>query len=58
MTSETMALPRDTMLIGLGDAETAEVYSSDGVGIATQRWGDRSKPAIVFIHGFNQAHLC
>jgi pimeloyl-ACP methyl ester carboxylesterase len=48
----------DSMLIAPDEADTRTAYSSDDVAIATQCWGDPSKPAMVFIHGFNQAHLC
>ncbi|MFI5014682.1 MAG: alpha/beta fold hydrolase [Hyphomicrobiales bacterium] len=41
-----------------GEARPFDVVSSDGLRLSAQSWGDRSRPAIVFIHGFAQAHLC
>lgn len=46
------------LLINDGEAHGSKVRSSDGLTISMRSWGDRSKPAIVFIHGFNQADLC
>jgi pimeloyl-ACP methyl ester carboxylesterase len=40
------------------DGVPLEALSSDGVRIIGRQWGDPVKPAIVFIHGFNQAQLC
>jgi non-heme chloroperoxidase len=55
--NEIAGLPRGAALALPGEARPIEVMAPDGVPIAAQSWGDLSKPAIVFVHGFGQCHL-
>jgi pimeloyl-ACP methyl ester carboxylesterase len=55
--NEIAGLPRGAALALPGEARPIEVMAPDGVPIAAQSWGDPSKPAIVFVHGFGQCHL-
>lgn len=34
-----------------------EVVSADGVALSVQEWGNPHGPAVVFVHGYAQAHL-
>lgn len=47
-----------TTLLDSSRAQTLDVRSSDGARIVGHSWGDPAKPAIVFIHGYNQCELC
>ena len=37
--------------------QATTVTAADGVNLAVQEWGNPHGPEILFIHGFNQAHL-
>jgi non-heme chloroperoxidase len=39
------------------ETEYAEVVSTDGVRLCVRSRGSAEKPAILFLHGFNQSHL-
>lgn len=36
---------------------TAQVFAVNGVEIFTRTWGDRTKPALLLLHGFPQSHV-
>ncbi len=40
-----------------GEARRFMVTTPDGLQLSAQSWGNRSGPAILFIHGFGQCHL-
>jgi non-heme chloroperoxidase len=40
-----------------GEAERFMITTPDGLRLSVQSWGNRSGPAILFIHGFGQCHL-
>src|SRR5688572_6326352 len=41
-----------------GEFRRLSVRGRDGVSISAQSWGRQGAPAIVFVHGFAQSHLC